>query len=110
MLTQEIFQRPAGAIITHTAAEFADDEPANPGTATFGIVIVHAVVTNLRVGHCHDLAVVGRIGEDFLVSGHAGVENDLAIDFTRSAEGASREHRAVFKREFRHCHLRVSGP
>ena len=71
---------PLRAEVTHPAAELADHESADPGAAAFGILLVDPVVADLRVGHRHDLAVIGRVGQDLLVAGHARVEDDLAID------------------------------
>ena len=38
----------------------------------------HAVVADLGAGHRDDLPRVGRIGQHFLIAGHARVEHDLA--------------------------------
>ena len=43
----------------------------------------HAVVADERIGEHEDLAAVGRIGERFDVTGHPGVEDDLAADRPR---------------------------
>ena len=51
---------------------------------------VDAVVADERVGHRDDLALVGRVGEDLLVAGHAGVEDDLAERLAGGAESRGR--------------------
>src|SRR5208337_1772348 len=56
---------------------------------------IGADVSHLRRGHGDNLADVARVGEDFLVAGHRGVEHHLADALTRGAEGAALEHHAV---------------
>ena len=43
---------------------------------------------------------VGRVGQDLLVAGHAGVEHDLAERLAARAEAAAGEDRAVFQGQF----------
>src|SRR5439155_3706735 len=82
-------------------AVLAHDEAAHVGTARLDVLTVHADVADLRVGHGDELPLVGGIGQDLLVPGHAGVEDELARDLTERAEGAAAEDRAVGKREER---------
>ena len=53
------------------------------------------------IGHGDDLALVGWIGEDFLVAGHGGVEADFAAGLGGGAEALAVKHRAVFEGENR---------
>ena len=55
--------------------EFADDEPCRCGRRDFNILGIDAVVADVRIGHRDDLTRVGRVGEDFLIAGHRGVED-----------------------------------
>src|SRR5207244_11287099 len=48
-----------------------------------------------------DLPGVRRIGEDFLIPGHAGVEHDLAARFPFRARRVAFERRPVFERQNR---------
>ncbi len=50
-------------------------------------------------GHDHDLAVVGRIGQRFLVAGHAGGEDDLAEGLPHRPEGLTDETAPVLKHQ-----------
>src|SRR5207248_11779952 len=50
-------------------------------------------------GHRHDLTGIGRIGEHFLVPGHARVEHDFARGFALRAGRGAAEPGAVFERE-----------
>jgi hypothetical protein len=60
---------------------FANDETRQVSATALNILGVHAVVANLRVRHCDNLATVAGIGEDLLVAGHRRVEADFAIHF-----------------------------
>ena len=51
------------------------------GRADFVVGFVRAVVADLRIGQHHDLPGIGRIGEDFLVAGDRGIEDDFARAF-----------------------------
>ena len=75
----------------------ADDEAGHMRLARFDVSGRHAVVADFRAGHCDDLARIGRIRQDLLVAGEAGVEHHFA---GRSSLCASRQppmERAVFK-------------
>ena len=63
-----------------------DDEAVGPRPARLDVLVVDAVVADHRVGHADDLPPVGGIGEDLLVPGHGGVEDDLARRSRRGAE------------------------
>lgn len=47
-------------------------------------------------GHGDDLAEVGGVGEDFLVAGHAGVENGFTEDGFGCSESVSSKDASVF--------------
>jgi hypothetical protein len=54
--------------------ERADDQPGNHRTVGFHVDVHGAVIADVRVRHHHELAVVRRVGHDFLVPRHAGVK------------------------------------
>src|SRR5262249_8962934 len=56
-------------------------------------------IADERIGHADDLALVGGVGEDFLVAGHGGVETNLPARARGRAESLSVKHRAVFQRQ-----------
>src|SRR5437763_9062148 len=105
-----LVQRAGRAEIAHPAAQLAEHEAADPRPAALGVLVVDPVVADLRVGHRHDLAVVGRVGEDLLVTRHARVEDDLAVDLTTGAKGRSCEDCAVFQRELYDVHALARRP
>src|SRR4029077_816950 len=59
------------------------------------VVVVGAHIADMGEREGDDLAGIGRIGEDFLVTGHGGVEADLADRLAGRAEAKSFEHGAV---------------
>jgi hypothetical protein len=58
--------------------EFADDQSLDIGPLGFLVIQVGADVADVRIGEADDLPGVAGIGEDFLVAGEAGIENDFA--------------------------------
>ena len=58
-----------------------------------------AVVADLGIGEDDDLAGIGRIGEDFLVSGERGIENDLAGALGGRTKTHAFEDASVFQGE-----------
>jgi hypothetical protein len=63
----------------------------------FKIGFVDAVVANQRIGRDQDLASEGRVGEHFLITGHAGVENYLTIGSTPGTKGLAFVNRPIFE-------------
>ena len=61
----------------------------------FHVLVVYSGITDVGVRQSDDLTGVGRIGQDFLVTGHGGVENHLAAGFPGSADGNSVEQASV---------------
>lgn len=77
----------------------AHHKARDAGERGLQILPIQPVVPDHRVGHRHQLPRVGRIGEDFLIAGHAGVENHLAKGGTGGAESDAVEAAAVLKEE-----------
>jgi len=55
----------------------------------------------MRVGEADDLAGVARVGENFLVTGEAGIENDFTAAARDRAGRAAVKYAPVFQRENR---------
>jgi hypothetical protein len=55
----------------------------------------------VRISKADNLAGVARIGEYFLVTGEAGIENDFAAAARDGAAGPAVKEAAVFQRECR---------
>src|SRR5690606_30767751 len=77
LAAQFLFEGALGPPVRDDAGGFADDVSGHPDPVGFGVVVVDPRVADVRCGHHHDLAVVGGVGEDLLVSGHSGVEHDF---------------------------------
>ena len=47
------------------------------GGRGFVVIVIGTDIANMRKGEGDDLSGVGRVGQDFLIPGHRGVEADL---------------------------------
>ena len=79
--------------------QIADHQTRRPDAIRFDVLGVGAGVADVRIRQRDDLPGVGRIGENFLIAGHRGVEhhftNGLPVDAYRGAA----KHTAVFERQ-----------
>ena len=91
VLVERYLAAPVGRVLAH----LAHDEAGNPALAGLVVVKVDAVVADERVGHGNDLTVVGRVGQDLLIAGHAGVEYDLTDALSFVADCGALEQGAV---------------
>jgi len=57
------------------------------------------VLPILRIGQRNDLAAIARVGQDFLIPRHRGVEHDLADRAANRADTLAVENRSVGKRK-----------
>ncbi len=65
----------------------------------FFVVKIRANVSNVWIGQADDLPGVAGVGENFLVSGEAGIENDFAAAARDRAGRAAVKYAPVFQRE-----------
>ena len=86
------------------------------GRRRFLVVEIRADVADVRIGQADDLPGVAGIGENFLVTGEAGIENDFAAAAREGARRAAVKYAPVFEREnrgsvlnFGQCVLRCSS-
>jgi hypothetical protein len=54
----------------------------------------------VRIRQANDLASVARIGENFLVTGEAGIENDFAAAARDGAGSTAVKYAPVFERKY----------
>jgi len=80
-----VVKRTVGAPVAGERRGLAHDEARDVRHLRLGVAGRDAVIANLRRGHRHDLSRVRRIGEHFLVAGHARVEHDFTARFTVGA-------------------------
>ena len=95
----------AGAPVAGEGGELADDEALDVRAAGLVVLVVGAVVPDLRVREDDDLAGIGWVGEDFLVAGEGGIEDDLSGPFDRRTKAPALEDRPVFQGE--DCRVQV---
>ena len=96
-LGQIVVEFAGRAEIACPAGPLPDDEAGQMRPAAFDILGVDAVVADFRIGHRDDLAAIARVGENFLVAGHRGVEANFAVDFAFGAECSAGKYRSVFQ-------------
>ena len=70
------------------------------GFADFFVFEIRADVADVGIGQADDLARVTGVGENFLVSGEAGVKNDFAAAAGDRAGRAAVKYTPVFEREY----------
>ncbi len=66
-----------GPPVTRYKGAFPNYEPGHLGTLGLLVHTVDARVADLHRRHDHDLPMIGGVGQDLLVTCHAGVENHL---------------------------------
>ena len=66
----------------------AHDQPGHLHRARFDVLFVDPRIADVRIGQRDDLAAVARVGEDFLVAGHRGIEDH----FTGRVAGGANRH------------------
>src|SRR3984885_11638102 len=98
-LLQVLFGHLLRAPIRTHLRKLAYDEPFNPGTRSFVVFLVGAVVADLRVGQDNDLSRIRWVGEDFMVAGDGSIKNDFAVAFAFGAVAFASEDSPVFQRK-----------
>jgi hypothetical protein len=63
------------------------------------VVEIGSDVADVRIRQAHDLPRVARVGENFLITGEAGIENDFASTARDSASGTAVKYAPVFQSE-----------
>ena len=74
------------------------------GPIALAVGRVDPVIADQRIRHGDDLAAIGRIGQDFLITGHGGVEAGLPGCGDGRSEPGSLKHPAIFQGEKRATH------
>ena len=93
------FQRSGTAEIGRRIAQFVQKECARLQPDGFKILTADAVIADHRIRHDHALPGIGRIGQNFKVPGHGGVENDLACHLAECAAGFSLIDGTIFQNQ-----------
>jgi hypothetical protein len=66
---------------------------------SFFVVRVRTDISNVGIGEADNLASVAWIGENFLISGEAGVKNSFSAAAGFRTRGASNKNTPVFQRK-----------
>jgi hypothetical protein len=90
-----------GTPVRRKLRKFPDDERFDVGAARLLIFDIRADVSDVRIGEANNLAGIAGVGENFLVTGEAGVENDFAAAPRDGAGRAAVKDAPVFQRERR---------
>jgi hypothetical protein len=79
--------------------KLADNQRFDVRAWGFLVVEICADVSNVRIGEANNLPGVTGVGENFLVSGEAGIENDFAAPARDRAGRTAVKYAPVFQRE-----------
>ena len=79
--------------------KFAHHQRFDVRTRSFLIVEISADISNVRIDEADNLTGVAGIGENFLVTGEAGIKNDFAAAARDRAGRAAVKYAPVFQRE-----------
>ena len=88
-----------GAPVRGDLRELAHNERFDVGTRRFFVVQIRADIADVRIGEADDLTGVAGIGENFLITGEAGIENDFTAAARNRASSASIKDAPVFECE-----------
>jgi hypothetical protein len=81
--------------------EFAYDQRLDVRTRGLFIFEIRSDIPDVRIGEADNLSGVTWVGENFLVTSEAGIENDFAATARDGTSGASVKQAPVFQREGR---------
>src|SRR5277367_2531601 len=87
--------------IRSKSRELTDDQRFDVGLRRFLIVEVRAYIADMGIRQAHSLPGIAGIGENFLVAGKTGIENDFATAAGSSASRTTVKNSSVLERERR---------
>lgn len=87
------------APVRRQLGELADDESFNVRSRGFFVVEVRTHVANVGIRQADNLAGVAGVGENFLVAGETGIENDFAATAGTGARRAPVKYASVLERQ-----------
>ena len=106
----------SGTPVGRNLGEFTDDQRFDIGMGGLFIIEIGANVSDVGIGEANNLSGIARIGENFLVTGKAGIKNNFAAPASDGAGRAAVKYAPVFEREnggsvknFRQCILRATS-
>lgn len=81
--------------------KLADNQRLDIRPPRLFIFKIRANVPDVRISEANNLPRITWVGENFLITGEAGIENDFAAAARDGARGASVKEAPVFQREDR---------
>ena len=90
-----------GTPVGRKGRKFAYDKPFDIGLGRFVIVRIRTHIADVRIREADNLPGIAGIGENFLVTGEAGIENDFAAATSASTRGTTVKYSSILKRESR---------
>ena len=86
----------------------ADSAATGGGRQVLDVFLIGADIADMREGEGDDLAEIGRIGQDFLVTRQRRIEADFGLNLAGCADARSFNHRAIGKNK--HCGRFAGSP
>ena len=101
-VTRKVFRQTLfTAPVAQQHRKITDDQPGGHGCAGFFISGGAAGIADMRECEGHQLPGIRRVGENFLVTGHRGVEHHFTAGLTFCADAAAMKDGSVFQRQNR---------
>ena len=101
IVAQKVRQALGSTPVAVQVRAIAHDQSSRHGLSGFLIFGVATGIADVRISKRDQLACIGWIGQDFLVTGHGRVENHFANRLTTCADTPAVEKTAVF--QCQHC-------
>ena len=96
-LAQVVGQALARAPVAHGRTHVTHHQTGRPDAVALVVFRIDADVADMGRGHRHDLTMIRGVGEDFLVTGDAGVEDDFAGRLAQRAKTGAGPDCTVFQ-------------
>jgi len=90
-----LFRAPVGS----HSGKFADNQRLDVWSGRLLVIRVGPDISDVRISEANDLPRVARVGENFLISGEAGIENDFPAAPGAGARCAAIKNAPVFERK-----------
>src|SRR6201997_3065016 len=77
--------------------ELAHDQSLNVGMGGLVVFRIGAVISDFRSGQNNNLSGIGRVGENFLVTGDGSIKNDFPVAFAFGAVAFASKDAPIFE-------------
>ena len=98
---EKFLRRFGGAPIRRKCGKFTNNQSFNIGLRGFVVVAIRADISDVGIRQANNLAGIAGVGENFLITGEAGIKNDFAAAARASACRTSVKYSSVLERENR---------